>query len=248
MKRPVAFMSYAHRDDWSGRLTELREHLSHEVSVQIGEDFEIFQDRDGISWGENWKERIEDSLDEVTFLIVIISPSFFTSSHCRNELERFLDREKKLGRNDLVLPIYYVDTPLVNSSPKRANDELAQVIASRQYVDWRDLDLRTESLTSPQVAKNVIRLGSQIRHAWDRMLGAEVQRSRLNELYGRARRWHRDQQWQAVVDAFAEIHAESQNYPDPEGLLESAYEALKMQDQSPVVEANEQPSQAEEVF
>jgi hypothetical protein len=173
MKKPVAFMSYAHRDDRSGRLTELREHLSEEVSVQTGEDFEVFQDRDAILWGQNWKERIEDSLNEVTFLIAIITPSFFGSPHCRNELKRFIDREKKLDRNDLILPIYYVDTPLVNDEAKRATDELAQIIATRQYVDWRDL--RTEPLTSPQVVRKLGQLGSQIRDALDRVLEAENQ-------------------------------------------------------------------------
>lgn len=125
MKKPVAFMSYAHRDDRDEYLTHLRQRLSGEVSVQTGEDFEIFQDRDGISWGQNWKRRIEGSLDEVTFLIAIITPSFFNSPHCRGELRRFIDREKKLDRDDLVLPIYYVDTPLVNNEAKRATNELA---------------------------------------------------------------------------------------------------------------------------
>jgi cobaltochelatase CobT len=90
MKKPVAFMSYAHLDD-DRYLTKLRKHLSRAVSVQIGEDFVIFQDRDGIWWGQNWKKRIDESLDEVTFLIPIISPSFFNSQYCRNELQRFLD-------------------------------------------------------------------------------------------------------------------------------------------------------------
>ena len=103
-------MSYAHRDDQSGQLTELRKYLSDEVSVQTGEDFEIFQDRNAILWGQNWKERIENSLDEVTFLIAIITPSFFTSPYCRKELKRFIDREKKLGRNDLIPPIYSPST------------------------------------------------------------------------------------------------------------------------------------------
>src|SRR5215210_599924 len=119
MKKPVAFMSYAHRDNKDGRLSQLRERLSNEVSVRRGEDFEIFQDRDDIRWGQDWKERIEESIDEVTFLIPIVTPSFFRSKHCRNELKRFLDREQKLDRKDLVLPIYYIDTPLMDDEEKR---------------------------------------------------------------------------------------------------------------------------------
>ncbi|PXF61383.1 MAG: hypothetical protein C4B59_03855 [Candidatus Methanogaster sp.] len=100
-------MSYVHSDDDRlGRLTQFRKDLSAEVQRQIGEEFSIFQDREDIRWGQNWKKRIEESIDEVTFLIPIITPSFFRSPYCRDELQRFLEREKELGRNDLVLPIY----------------------------------------------------------------------------------------------------------------------------------------------
>ena len=82
--------------------------------TQTGQEFTIFQDRD-IQWGQNWKRRIEKSLDEeVTFLIPIITPSFFKSKACRDELGRFLERERRLNRDDLILPVYYVDTPLIN--------------------------------------------------------------------------------------------------------------------------------------
>ncbi len=79
--RPAAFMSYVRTDDRheEGRITQFRERLSGEVQMQTGEDFPIFQDRNDISWGQAWEERIEQSIDEVTFLIPIITPSFFRS-------------------------------------------------------------------------------------------------------------------------------------------------------------------------
>src|SRR5829696_1203460 len=117
--RPVAFMSYAHRDNWDGRLTRLRERLSREVSILRGEDFEIFQDSDDILVGENWRERIETSLDEAMFFIAIVTPSFFSSPYCRAELERFMTRERRLGRNDLILPVYYVEAPLLEEEQER---------------------------------------------------------------------------------------------------------------------------------
>jgi len=51
-------------------------------------------------------------------------------------------------------------------------------------------------------------------------------RDRLDELYAQARRSHQDREWQAVIDFFDQIHALDPAYPDPEGLLESASEAL----------------------
>jgi hypothetical protein len=54
--------------------------LEGEVRVQTGRrDVRIFQDRDDISWGQEWKERIDSSLDSVTFLVPVPTPSYFTS-------------------------------------------------------------------------------------------------------------------------------------------------------------------------
>lgn len=165
--KPAGFMSYVHSDDKYSQLTTLRERLSDEVQMQIGTEFPIFQDRKDIHWGQSWKERIENSLDETTFLIPIITPSFFNSKPCREELKRFVERERKLDRNDLILPVYFVNTPLLNNSELRANDELAEIIADRQYADWREL--RFEPFTNPQVGKMLEKLAVQIRDALPRV-------------------------------------------------------------------------------
>src|SRR5215470_7401202 len=99
-------MSYVRLDDQheNGQLSQFRERLSAEVRVQSGEDFPIFQDRNDIAWGQAWQERIDKALDGATLLVAIITPSFFRSPACRNEVERFLERESQLGRQDLILP------------------------------------------------------------------------------------------------------------------------------------------------
>lgn len=167
---PAAFMSYVRfEDDHNyGRLSELCRLLSAEVRVQTGEEFHIFQDRKDIGWGESWRRRIDESLDAVTFLIPVITPSFFKSEACRNELARFLEREKSLNRSDLVLPIYYVDTPLLNDPEQQANDDLAEVIASHQFADWRHL--RFELFSSPIVGKALEQLAVQVRQALERVM------------------------------------------------------------------------------
>ncbi len=176
-KHPIAFMSYVRFEDEhaDGRLTEFRERLSAEVRVQTGEEFIIFQDRNDIKWGQYWKDRIEESLDKVTFLIPMITPSFFNSPPCRSELEKFLEREKKLRRKDLILPVYYVDCPLLNDEAKRASDDLAEVVAGRQYADWRHL--RFEPFASPEVGKRLAELGVQVREALERTGGPAKRRA-----------------------------------------------------------------------
>ncbi len=164
----LAFMSYVNVDDQheSGRLTQLRERLSGEVRMQTGAPFDIFQDRKDIAWGQQWQDRINQSLDAVTFLIPIITPAFFRSEACRDELERFLKREEKLGRGDLILPVYYVSCPALQDKAKREHDKLAQCIAARQYADWREL--RFEEFNSPQLRKALAKMAEQIVEALER--------------------------------------------------------------------------------
>jgi parallel beta-helix repeat protein len=162
--RPAAFMSYSHFDDEHdrGRLSEFRAQLAGEVRAQTGQPFEIFQDRTDIAWGQNWRRRIEETLDAVTLLLVILTPGFFRSDACRGEVTRFLKREKELGRSDLILPVYYITSPEMNDP---SSDELAKVLASRQYANWRKL--RLKPITSPEVLEAIAELAEQMAEAFE---------------------------------------------------------------------------------
>jgi parallel beta-helix repeat protein len=168
-KAPLAFLSYAIINDShdAGRISELHKRLSYEVEIQTGEPFPIFQDREDIQWGQTWQERLTESVDAATFLIPVITPSFFKRPWCREELSRFLEREQQLGRNDLILPIYYVDCPFLNDSGHCPDDPLAAAIASRQRADWREL--RFEPFTNPLVGKTLADMAVQIRNALERL-------------------------------------------------------------------------------
>jgi parallel beta-helix repeat protein len=165
---PAAFLSYARLDDRheGGRLTEFCRRLSGAVSIHIGEEFDIFQDRNDIQWGEQWQQRIEKSLDSTTFLIPILTPGFFKSTYCYKELERFLDREKQLGLSDLILSVYYVDCPILSDKGKLETDLVVKTLASRQYADWREF--RFMPLTSLQVRKTLDNLGQRIARLQER--------------------------------------------------------------------------------
>jgi F-box protein 11 len=163
----AGFMSYVRLDDHheNGRLTELCSRLSGEVRMQLGEQFSIFQDRNDVAWGQQWQQRIDGAIDATTFLIPIITPAFFKSPACRAEIERFLKRENHLGRSDLILPIYYVNCPILSEEMLRNGDSIAQTIAARQYVDWREL--RFEPFTTPAVGKTLATLAGRIVRALD---------------------------------------------------------------------------------
>jgi F-box protein 11 len=176
--QPAAFMSYVRFVDQheGGRLTQFRERLAAEVQVQTGEEFLIFQDRNDIAWGQQWQARINETLDAVTLLIPIITPAFFRSPACREELTRFLERERDLGRGDLILPVYYVSTPELDDPKRREADELAKVLASRQYADWREL--RFEPFTSPVVGRALAQLAGRMRDSFWRELPIHPSRPR----------------------------------------------------------------------
>ena len=160
---PAAFMSYVRFDDQhdDGRLTQFRERLAAEVRAQTGEDFAVFQDRNDVAWGQNWQQRIDEALDAVTLLLVIITPSLFRSPACRAEFGRFLERERALGRSDLILPVYYIGAREMDNPSLRASDEMAAVLASRQFADWREL--RFEPFITPPVSKAIAALAARIR-------------------------------------------------------------------------------------
>lgn len=163
LRRPIAFLSYVRSDDAhdGGRITEFRKRLEGEVRMQTGEDFSIFQDRNDISWGQNWEERIETSLSDVTFLIPIITPSFFRSHACRQEFLTFLHRETTLGINRLILPLYYVSCDQLSPDHVVGSDEIADIVSQRNWTDWRQL--RFKSLSEETAAAALAELASTIK-------------------------------------------------------------------------------------
>jgi CheY-like chemotaxis protein len=166
---PRAFLSYTRKDDESfgGAITSLRRLLELRVQVVTGDrTFAVFQDVEAIELGQKWQKRLDEAISSSMFLIPIVTPLFFTSPPCRDELEKFIEHEKKLGRDDLILPIYFVTTPCVEKDEERERDSLAREIASRQFYDWRDeADL---PLDDPQIRKAIRNFAEAVATALDR--------------------------------------------------------------------------------
>jgi hypothetical protein len=166
---PGAFFSYARFDDSrdNERLSQLRKRLETEVRAQTGEAFELWQDRTSIKWGEQWQERIDRAIDTLTFLIVIVTPSWFKSATCRGEFERFLRVERERGRADLILPIVYIDTPILSEALRgRDDDPIAAELATRQL--FRIDDIRHRKWMSSNIGIKVEQMAVAIRDALHR--------------------------------------------------------------------------------
>jgi len=104
-------------------------------------------------------------------------------------------------------------------------------------VQWlRDLANNQLSL-SPTTAADIEReiMGDTkeaILERLERAAREQEHRKRLEALYAQARRSYSNQEWQATLDLFEEIHAEDPAYPDPEGLLASTREALEAEERT----------------
>jgi CheY-like chemotaxis protein len=137
---PEAYLSYTRLDDeyFGGAITSLRRLLELGVQVVTGDKtFNIFQDVDGIEFGQKWKKRLTQAISTSRFLIPIVTPLFFKSDPCRDELKQFMQHEASLGRDDLILPVYFVTAPVLERPELLKDDALASEIGSRQRYDWR---------------------------------------------------------------------------------------------------------------
>lgn len=155
-------MSYVRSDDshdW-GKITTFRERLEGEVRIQTGRPFAIFQDRNDIIWGQQWEEAIRQSLSRVTFLVPILTPSFFVSPACRMEFDAFLLKEATLGERRLILPVHYITCEQLESGWD-GDDNIAIELRKRNWTDWRPLRLKAP--TDVDVGTRLASLAEEIK-------------------------------------------------------------------------------------
>ncbi len=136
-----AFMLYTEFDNKhnSDVLAKMCEGLSSEVQAQTGTPFRIFQDMQGVKWGQINDRVISKVVEKATFLIPIITPSFFKNDYCRRVLDAFIQREKEHGRYESILPVYFMTYPMLEDRLMQTNDYLVREIGMRRPIDWRDL-------------------------------------------------------------------------------------------------------------
>jgi len=140
MPQPLAFLSYTRKDDefFGGYITEFRKMLENAVIVVTGDpSFQVFQDIEGLVIGEKWQKTIAEVIQSSSFFLPMLSPLFFNSKPCREETVQFLEHERVLKRDDLILPIYFLTTAKLEKEEEKAKDPLATEFAGRQLFDWR---------------------------------------------------------------------------------------------------------------
>lgn len=106
------FISHASADK-STYVDELKESID---KLQVS----VFYDTDSVEWGDKWKQRIMDGVEQAEFAIIVISEKFFGREWTEKELNEFLNRQSQNGQK-LILPILH------NITSKQLTDKYPDV-------------------------------------------------------------------------------------------------------------------------
>lgn len=158
----AGFWSYVQDDDAAegGRITSLAKQLRTQYRLQTGEELDLFRDRESLEWGDEWKSRIADAIAGTTFFIPVVTPSYFKSQACRNELFRFALEAKKLGLEQLLMPVYWVSVPELDDDAEDSSDEAIRLISRFHWQDLRGVRLEDED--SAAFRKPVSQLATEL--------------------------------------------------------------------------------------
>lgn len=160
-KKPLVFISYAQFDNdfEGGALSRFRHMLSRTLQFVSGGEIAVFQEDADVELGQRIEERMSQSLNEVMVLVPVLTPSFFKDEGCKKVLTRFLERERQLERNDLVLGVLYQQVPGLDTTTK-PDDPLLRDLAQRRMLDWQPL--RGKEFSDPAVRQELERMARRI--------------------------------------------------------------------------------------
>ncbi len=139
----IAFISYDRDVNFNGAVTRFSKSLENELETRLAPPYSVFQDLEGLGWGDNWWEKVKSELEHITFFIPVITPTFFRSKNCRKEINAFIDIEAQHNDNSRkILPVLFIET---FDSSEFADDDLVQAIRELNYIDWTELRFKDES-------------------------------------------------------------------------------------------------------
>ncbi len=155
MGTPLGFWSYVHKDNdaMHGAIGRLAEHVQEEYGVLTGGiELDLFLDSASLKWGNQWGTQLKGAIQGTTFFIPIITPRYFASEECRNELLGFAEQAGELGVEGLIMPLYLVDVPAIETGD--LTDPAVRLVADSQMEDWRTLRFLDETTQPYRLAVN----------------------------------------------------------------------------------------------
>ena len=181
-ERDSIFISYAHDDDKNSNnwISLFKDVLQNELDIQSGQHVNIFFDKDAIDIGEEWKPKIDRTLEERTsHFIAFISMAYLHSEVCLYELEKMLSVEQALGEAGMVLPIYFI-----GSGPmEEVDNPIIKRVVEKNYYDWRQFRYTPPSET--EIRKKVAKVVSVILELRGSEAGAGAPKGKAGQPVGR---------------------------------------------------------------
>ncbi len=130
------FLSYASADDEEYQfVAALKKSLEHACWSDGGRKLRIFVDRQDIGWGDNWRDKIADSLQNATVFLPVISRQYFDREACRTELQAFHAAADRIGVTDLLLPLLLFGKGQISGE---SDDLVVRLVEELQYCDIQD--------------------------------------------------------------------------------------------------------------
>jgi hypothetical protein len=142
---PVVCVSYAYPDNKGFLVNQFVDHLGQELQVQFGREIKVIWDEHRLRPDSKWSEGAEKWLQTASFLVPVLSPSYFGSDVCRKDFEVFLEREQRAGRT-LIFPVRFVATGESEDSAAQSQPVWVQGLRRHKTFDLRpyrfDLDTK----------------------------------------------------------------------------------------------------------
>lgn len=134
----IAFFSFVERDDKlsGGLLSQISERIGSEVSAFLGIDVKVYNFKSEIHAGTDWRKDIAEKIGAAPFLIPVITPFYFQSQPCREELSFYLresaDRLSKNLSHEIVFPIAWRSLSSMVNNEALVSDPLLKFVETRQ--------------------------------------------------------------------------------------------------------------------
>ena len=155
------FISYARKDNSTGWVTAIRDHIVADHAKFSPQRLRIFFDTLEIKDADDWRLRILGALRKSRILLVCLSPSYFASEYCIWEWKEYIARQvHQLMGSESIATIYFVEVP---GSPEHANARQLAELMRGNYTDLRPFfDEGILALQKADVRARMARLGETL--------------------------------------------------------------------------------------
>ncbi len=152
------FISYARKDNTTGKITELKEKIESLYNKTTERKLKVFFDTSEIKGMDDFNNRILSALNESSMLLVILTSNHLESDYCNSEVTEYLSYEYARGSQNNNIAIIYFDEiegfekpDFEHNKAKWLND-----VKTRQRIDLRNWQNNEENNNTKKLFDDLI--------------------------------------------------------------------------------------------